>query len=176
MTKVKGDVTKDNPDDWTNGCDVVIYLAGGDSSHEDAVDNVGASKAARAAENCGVRKFIYVSALGAHDPNSWGDEFREYLLARSNGEEAIKKRDLNWTILRPGILNNHPGVGSIATSMNEDGDPNVSREDVAQTIACAIIDSSSDLSTFDVVAGNTPIPLAVRNLSKNFEQGSGGNG
>ena len=53
-----------------DGIDAVVFAAAGRSGEYDRVDHVGAAHVAQAAEEAGVRRFVLLSANGAHAPDS----------------------------------------------------------------------------------------------------------
>lgn len=163
LTWISGDVTKDDPSPWMLGVDTAIFAAGGTSSTENAVDNLGAARCAMAAAEAGAEHFILISAHGAHEPDSWGEEFRSYLEAKAAGEKAVRETLPNAVILRPGILTDDPGTGTatIRTGTGP-GDVPISRADVA-TIAVAISLEREAFSgaTLEIVGGETDIYAAL---------------
>jgi uncharacterized protein YbjT (DUF2867 family) len=99
--------------------DAVVFAAGaGPSSgaaRKDTVDRAGAVLLAEAAELAGVRRYLLVSAMGVDDePDpAAGEVWLAYLVAKRAAEEALRLTTLNWTILRPGLLTDAPGVGRV---------------------------------------------------------------
>ena len=56
-------------------------------------------KITRACENCGVRRVVHVSALGAAK-----DAPSMYQRSKAKGEEALQSSTLDWTVLRPSVI------------------------------------------------------------------------
>ena len=83
------------------GCDAVLPLAGivsehsGDGSFEQ-VNVDGTRRAVEAAEAAGVRRFVYVSSLGAERGTS------AYHRSKFKGEEYARTFPREWVVLRPG--------------------------------------------------------------------------
>jgi len=84
------------------GVDTVIHLAGSErlSSHADLsnVDVLGTQTLVRAASESGIRRFIYLSHLGA-DQSSAFPVFR----AKGLAEVAITRSSMNFTILQSAV-------------------------------------------------------------------------
>ncbi len=83
-------------------CDVVVHLAGsrghtGDVSVE-LVNVTGTRNVLSAATEAGVRRLVYVSALGASP--AAGDYYR----SRFQAEDAVMASGLEYVILRPGVV------------------------------------------------------------------------
>ncbi len=101
---VIGDVT--NPDSLRgkmDGVETVIHLVGiieeqGDLSF-DAVIRQGTENVVTEASRAGVKHFILMSALGAHD----NPEF-PYHQAKYRAEQAVKESGLTHTIFRPSVV------------------------------------------------------------------------
>lgn len=84
-----------------NGCDAVLHVIGIVAEHPPEVtfDNIniaGTGRLVRAAESAGVRRFVYVSSLGADTGES------EYHRSKFAGEGIVRQFEGNWTICRPG--------------------------------------------------------------------------
>jgi uncharacterized protein YbjT (DUF2867 family) len=149
------------------GCDAVVFSAGagGGSSIERkrTVDYGGSVKSAEAAKLAGIRRFVQVSAWGVDNPLPEDTEpvWRAYVEAKRDADAALRRSDLDWTILRPGGLTFDEGTGRITLA---DSTPrgSIPREDVAALIATCIDEASSIGRTWEVISGDTPIEQAVR--------------
>lgn len=101
---VIGDVT--DPATLTgkmDGIDTVIHLVGiieeqGDASF-DAIIRQGTENVVREASRAGVKHFILMSALGAHDNPDY-----PYHQAKFRAEQAVKESGLTYTIFRPSVI------------------------------------------------------------------------
>lgn len=78
------------------------------------------------------------------------------------------KRNLRYTILRPGGLSDEPGKGAVAAGKVHIG-RTISREDVAGTILACIKNEGTVGMAFDVVGGSTPIDEAVKGVVERKE-------
>jgi nucleoside-diphosphate-sugar epimerase len=87
--------------DFVAGCDTLVHLVGvahpspAKKEQFRSIDLASAREALLAAATGGVRHLVYVSV--AHP----APVMREYIAARTEAEEAIRKSALNATILRP---------------------------------------------------------------------------
>ena len=87
--------------EFVAGCDTLVHLVGvahpSPAKREQfrSIDLASATQAISAAAAGGVRHFVYVSV--AHP----APVMRDYIAARTEAEEAIRKAGLNATILRP---------------------------------------------------------------------------
>ena len=77
---------------------VAIIRESGSQTFE-AVIRQGTERLVEAAKVAGVKKFVYVSAIGAQD-----DPYYPYLHAKWGAERAVALSGLKYTILRPSII------------------------------------------------------------------------
>lgn len=113
---------------------------------------------ADAAGRAGVRRFVQISSMGAGKPPAPGrDEvWAAYIKAKTEAEEDLRARDLDWTILRPGRLTNDPGTGRVLLAP-EVPPGAVPRDDVAAVVVALLDDQESVRRTLELVSGDTPI-------------------
>ncbi len=74
------------------------------------VDLGAAVKCVEAAEARGVARFLMVSSIGAHDPDGGVEAMRPYLRAKAEADARLAASTLDWTIVRPGSLQDEPGT------------------------------------------------------------------
>jgi nucleoside-diphosphate-sugar epimerase len=152
------------------GSDVVIFAAGsGPDTGEDktwAIDRDGALKLIDACERNGVGRFILLSSVGTDKPEEGPEKMRPYLKAKSESEEKLRKSKLNYTIVRPGMLNNDPESGKIIAQESLEGKMGqISRSDVALTIAKSVENPNTFHKTFEMIGGgNEDIDTALNKL------------
>lgn len=153
-----------------HGADAVVFAAGAGpgsgTARKYTVDRDGSVLLAEAAERAGVRRFVQISAMGTGLPPAPGSDevWVAYLDAKTQAEDNLRSRDLDWTILRPGRLIDSPGTGmvTLATPRLERGD--IARADVAAVIAALLGAAHTAQSTLELVAGSDPIAKAVADL------------
>ncbi len=153
--------------DAITGSDAVVFAAGGgpDSGVErkESVDKGAAVLLADAAEQAGVRRYLMVSSMGTDkvDPTS-DDVFQIYLRAKLAADDDLRRRDLDWTVVRPARLTDDPGTRLVAVGDLDRGE--VTREDVAAVLLAALDASKTVGKTFDLLNGDAEIEEAFRTL------------
>ncbi len=150
------------------GCDAVIFSAGGGPGSgpekKETVDYGGASKLIQAATEHGANRYLMVSTVGAHDPESANEKMQPYLRAKARADEELQQSGLDYTIVRPGPLTDEQGTGRIDASTELGRREEIPREDVARTIVAALEKRNTFGKTFEVFAGDTPIEEALDSL------------
>ena len=142
--------------------DKIIFAAGSGGKKVKEVDQEGAKKLIKESEKKNIKKFVMLSSMGADAPEKSGD-LQEYLKAKKNADEFLRKSKIPFSIVRPGALNDDKGKGKIkiAEKLNEKGE--ISRDDVAQTLVRVLHDSAFVNDTFEIIKGNTLIGEAIPN-------------
>ena len=146
------------------GTDAVIFAAAGGTGHHQQVDHHGVKNLIEACQAGTTDRFILISALGAHDPGSWGFAYKGYLQAKADGEAELKSSSLKWTIIRPGSLNNGNAGGQVTLNQKAGGMGSIARADVAAVAVACLEDDRSIGKTFELYDGNMPIKEAIANL------------
>ena len=155
-------------DPWVEGADAVVFAAGAGPgsgpARKKTVDLGAALKLIAAAEKLAIRRYVIVSALGADRVESSSEEMRPYYEAKGEADEALRRSELDWTVVRPGALTDDPATGRVRAG-NDIGSGSVTRDDVAATLV-AVLDSPNTIGvSFDLLEGDTPIEEAVAGLS-----------
>jgi uncharacterized protein YbjT (DUF2867 family) len=153
---------------YVEGADAVVFAAGaGPGSGPErkrTVDLGGALKLIDAAKKTGVGRYLIVSSIGAHDPNSGPEQMRPYLEAKAEADRALVASGLDYTIVRPGSLTDDPGTGKVELNTDVGRSGRIPRDDVAAILlGCLDIPETSGL-TFEAFSGNEPIEAALRAL------------
>jgi uncharacterized protein YbjT (DUF2867 family) len=149
------------------GADAVVFAAGGgpdgNAARKETVDKGAAIMLADAAEAAGVRRYVMVSAMGTEqaDPDS-DDVMQVYLRAKQAADDYVRSRDLDWTIVRPGMLTDEVPTGRVRVGALERG--SVTRGDVAHVLAEVLEAQNTFGKTFDVLAGDEPVTKAISKL------------
>ena len=154
--------------DAVSGADAVVFAAGAGAGsgpeRKRTVDLGGAVKLVEAARAAGIARYVMVSSVGAHDPEAGADAMRPYLRAKAEADEMLAASGLDWTIVRPGRLTDDPGTGMVRVSTALGDRADVSREDVAATLA-AVLEAPNTIGvTFELFSGDAPIADAVASL------------
>ncbi|QOQ56831.1 SDR family oxidoreductase [Bacillus amyloliquefaciens] len=149
------------------GCDAIVFTAGsgGSTGHDKTllIDLDGAAKAVEAAKKAGIKRFIMVSALQAHNRANWNEALKPYYVAKHYADKILEASGLTYTIIRPGGLLNDPGTGNIKAAADlERG--SISRDDVANTVIASLDEANTYEKAFDLTAGSTPVREALKQL------------
>jgi uncharacterized protein YbjT (DUF2867 family) len=146
------------------GADAVVFAAGAGpgsgAARKLTMDRDGAVKLIEAAQSAGVPRYVIVSSVGAGSPPGGDDVFSVYLRAKAEADQALMESDLDWTVVRPGLLTDDPGTGR-ARVQEEPVRAEVSRDDVAAVLAAVVDESRAVSRVFYVVGGDEPIEEAL---------------
>ncbi|MEU0249927.1 NAD(P)H-binding protein [Streptomyces sp. NPDC006235] len=163
-----GDLSSMSPEQLATAfgdVDVVVFSAGSNGGSREvtkAVDGDGVVKAIKAARLAGVERFVLVSVL----PESWrerdlGEEVEYYFAVKKRADVELSRSDLNWLILRPSLLLDGPGTGTVSLGPAElHGE--IARDDVAATLAELLHEPRIGRQILELNTGSTPIEEAVR--------------
>jgi uncharacterized protein YbjT (DUF2867 family) len=152
-----------------DGVDAVLFAAGAGPgsgiARKDTVDRGASVLVADAAEQAGVGRFVQISSMGAGAPPPPGTDetFAAYLRAKSAAEDDLRRRDIAWSVLRPGGLTNAAGTGRVQLAPSVPRGQ-ISRDDVATVLTALLTTSHGIHQTLELVSGDTPIDQAVTHL------------
>ena len=160
----------DDVSPYVGGADAVVFAAGAGpgsgAARKETMDRDGAIKLADAAKAAGARRYVMVSSIGAHDPAGGPEAMRPYLEAKAAADEAVRSSGLDFTIVRPGSLNDDPGTGLVDVSTELGRRGPITRDDVAAVLV-ATLDAPETIGlTFEAFNGDRPLNLAIRALSR----------
>jgi uncharacterized protein YbjT (DUF2867 family) len=151
-----------------DGADAIVFTAGaGPGSgpeRKQTLDYGGAVKLIEVAEARGVSRYVMVSAMGAADPEAGPEKMLPYLRAKAGADERLAQSSLAWTIVRPGVLTDEPGQGTVEAAERIGRRGEISRDDVAEALAVCLEESAVVRRTFELLAGPTPVREALRAL------------
>ncbi len=150
-----------------DGADTIVFAAGAGPGSGPArkrtMDLGGVLALIDAARDRGVRRFVVVSSMGADAGAPDDGGFGTYLRAKGEADDAARASGLDVTAVRPGSLTDEPGTGRVRVGASlERG--TVSRDDVAATLLAVLTTPATIGATFDLLAGDTPIPQALAAL------------
>jgi uncharacterized protein YbjT (DUF2867 family) len=147
-----------------SGTDAVVFAAGAGpgsgAARKLTMDRDGAVKLLSGAQRARAPRYVMVSSVGAENPPAGDDVFSVYLRAKAEADRALAESDRDWTIVRPGMLQDDPGEGRVRVQT----DPiraEVSRDDVAAVLAAVLHEPRSVRHTFYVVGGDDPVEAAL---------------
>lgn len=151
--------------------DAIVFTAGAGGAGDDKtmlVDLDGAVKSMKAAERADIKRFVLISGNGVHKwhentHQEWMDEIPVYSAAKYYADVWLQNTDLDYTIIRPGHLNDGEGSGKIQIG-DELGNKPMAREDVASVILASLEEDQTIGKAFDVINGDTSIEEALSTL------------
>ena len=128
-----------------DGSDACLCVLGGNSLTRHAVDIIaGIDRIVTLMEECGVRRFVYLSSIGAGESRSYMPQPIRFFIAdvmlrvpladHSANENRIAGSSLLWTVVRPGGLTDGPITGNLkhgSEKITLKGNVNISRANVA---------------------------------------------
>ena len=149
---VKGDVLDAaSVEAAMTGHDVIVFTIGiGPTRKPVTVFSQGASNILEAMRKLGVPQLIAVTGIGAGDSRGHGtfmyDNFVQPFLLKTmyedkdRSEALIRDSDVNWTIVRPGFLNDDASESKyrVITDMSDITAGDISRADVAHYIVAVL--------------------------------------
>ncbi|GAB3935538.1 NAD(P)H-binding protein [Micromonospora vulcania] len=150
-----------------DGADAVVFAAGAGpgsgAARKDTVDRAAAVLLADAATHAGVHRYLLVSSMGVDAPPAAGTDevWAAYLRAKQAAEDDLRRRDLAWTVLRPGRLTDDEPTGRITLTRHAEPGA-ITRADVARVLAALLDEPRTAGTTLELVGGPTPIADAVR--------------
>lgn len=151
-----------------NDIDAVVFTAGsGGSTGADKtllIDLDGAVKVMEATKAKGIDRFVMVSAIYANDRDKWNGDIKPYYVAKHFADEWLLDSGLNYTIVRPGLLENEDSKETVTISKNIEEASGVPRVDVARVIAKVLDNDNTHRQAFDLVSGQDNIDEALNNL------------
>jgi nucleoside-diphosphate-sugar epimerase len=167
----------------------VIWSAGAGGGNPDrtrAVDHEGAIRSMDATAQAGVKRYIIVSAVDVRDrenkpePEWYDDSDRErsnkmwsaigpYMRAKYAADRSLvtenDRRNLDYTIVRPGGLSQDAGKGTIAAGKVH-LNTTIPREDVARAVLEVWKNEGTKGLAIDMVGGETPIREAIAEVAR----------
>ena len=145
------------------GADAVVFAAGaGPGSGPQRKKTVDLGAAVKLMET-GVRRYVMVSAIGASDPENVPEEMRPYYDAKAEADRRLEQSGLDYTIVRPGRMTNDEGTGLVDAGADVHR-ADIPRDDVAAVLAEVLVADNTKGKAFNLVAGDTPVDVAVRSL------------
>jgi uncharacterized protein YbjT (DUF2867 family) len=169
-TPVPGDLIADSVDELAArmaGHDAVVFSAGAHGTGMDkttAIDGRGLEKAAAAAAQAGVSRFVLVSVFPeAGRDRDTTEGFEHYMRVKKTADVYLTRTNLDWIIVRPGTLLDEPGTGRVTAGLAVEYGA-VRRDDVAAFIAAALREPALRRVIVEITAGEIPVADAVAAL------------
>lgn len=171
-TPVTGDLIHDTVADLAAklaGHDAVVFSAGAHGTGVElttAIDGDGLVKAAAAAAEAGVRRFVLVSVFpdaGRDRETSAG--FEHYMRVKKDADAHLVRTDLDWVIVRPGTLLDDPGTGLVNADLAIEYGA-VPRADVAAFIDAVLHEPALTREIVELTTGEEPAAEAAARLAR----------
>ncbi|AXT49502.1 SDR family oxidoreductase [Aquimarina sp. BL5] len=148
----------------TNGIDKVVFAAGSKGKALDLVDRKGAMKIIDASKKHRVKKFVMLSSIGADQPKQ-SNKLQDYLQAKQDADEYLGNSGLDFTIVRPGTLNNEVPTGKITISKSlENKEGAIPRGDVAKVLVQSLHSDIANREVFEILNGEQRIEEALNTM------------
>jgi len=106
---------------------------------------------------------VIVSSIGTHDAEHAGP-MQVYLEAKRDADTAVRTSGLSWTIVKPGVLTDEPGSGTVDIATAFGRRDAVSRDNVALVLYHVLLADNSIRTEFELFDGPTPAQAAVEAL------------
>ncbi|MCM3612062.1 SDR family oxidoreductase [Planococcus sp. MERTA32b] len=157
-------VLADLEEDFSNAfenVDAVIFAAGsGPKTGPDktlTIDLWGSVKAAKYAEDKGVKRFVQLGSMGSDNPDAGGEEMKPYLVAKRSADEILQATNLDYTIVRPGALTDEEKTGKVEVSAkgfeSMEG-RSIPRADVAHVLVNVLERENTYGKVFEILQGD----------------------
>ncbi len=93
------------------------------------------------------------------------ETFENYMAVKKRADVLLAKSDLDWVILRPGLLIDSPGTGTVHTGLAIPyGD--IARDDVAAALVEIIERPELNRIIIELTQGDTPVKQAIQRLAR----------
>jgi nucleoside-diphosphate-sugar epimerase len=155
--------------DAIGGAGAVVFAAGAGpgsgAARKLTVDRDGAIKLLKASVAADVPRYLIISSVGAESPPDGDDTFSVYLRAKAEADAAVQASDRDWTIVRPGRLNDDPGRGRVR-AQTEPFNGEIPRDDVAAVLDALLQTARATRLILYVNGGEDVIEQALEALLK----------
>lgn len=152
---VVGDVTTEG--DLRRALDGVAYVVSAlgskaptDAAHIELIEYTTIAELAQLAKDAGVQHIVMCSSMGTEIPDMI-PPLAEILRQKRRGELALEGSGVPFTIVRPGGLNDEPGGGGVAAAHTLHGFGMITRDDVAEVMAQALLQPEAKNKIVEIV-------------------------
>lgn len=148
------------------GCDQVVFTAGsGPHTGPDKtlmIDLYGAIRTADIAKQKGLSRYIMVSAMRAEKPLEAPEKMRPYMAAKFAADAHLRNSGLPYVILKPGRLTDEAASQQFASTVEESGDNQISRANVAHALLHVVQTPGVVNQEYLLLDGKRPISEIVQ--------------
>lgn len=154
--------------DW----DVIVFAAGSNAGAQCVTDDIDDAALQRVSEAIAAspgKRLILLSVL----PEAWrerrlSDDEEHYFAVKKRAEVALTRQPIDWVILRPSLLTDDPGQGTVALGPAELHDE-ITREDVAAVLEALILEPTISRRILELNTGPTAITEAVGRIARAYQ-------
>lgn len=154
--------------DW----DVIVFAAGSNAGAQSVTDDIDDAALQRVSEAIAAspgKRLILLSVL----PEAWrerqlSDDEEHYFAVKKRAEVALTRQPIDWVILRPSLLTDDPGQGTVALGPAELHDE-ITREDVAAVLEALILKPTISRRILELNTGPTAITEAVGRIARAYQ-------
>jgi uncharacterized protein YbjT (DUF2867 family) len=150
---------------FANGRFAAVVSSLGGRHGEPRPEHIGNVNINNAAKAAGVRRIIQVSAISAGrdrdrpEPPADAHWMAKMIYVKIQGEDHLMASGLDYTILRPGLLQDEPATGNVLLTTRTDIAGSINRADVALVIAQLLEDDAAIGQAYNVIDKNMERPL-----------------
>ena len=149
----------------TKGVKGIINAASGSRKQANfkEVDYLGTVNLINAAKKNNVEKIVLLSSLGVTDKNHFLNKFaNNVLIWKLEGEEALRKSGLSYSVIRPGgLIDESGGEKAIQFGQGDKITGDIPRADVATICIEALLNRQATGKTIDIISGDEAFIDAV---------------
>ncbi|MBF4567359.1 NAD(P)H-binding protein [Plantibacter sp. VKM Ac-2880] len=151
--------------------DIVVFAAGSNAGRPDvtdAIDDAALGRVSKALRGTRTR-LILLSVL----PEAWrerplSDEEEHYFAVKKRAEVALTRQPIDWLILRPSLLTDDPGRGTVALGPAELHDE-ITRDDVAAVLEALVLEPTISRRILELNEGPTAVTEAVGRFARFYQ-------
>ncbi|MBF4564447.1 NAD(P)H-binding protein [Plantibacter sp. VKM Ac-2876] len=154
--------------DW----DVIVFAAGSNAGAQTVTDDIDDAALRRVSDSVAAmpgKRLILLSVL----PEAWrerqlSDDEEHYFAVKKRAEVALTRLPIDWVILRPSLLTDDPGRGTVALGPAELHDE-ITRDDVAAVLEALVFEPAISRRILEVNVGPTAITEAVGRVARAYQ-------
>ncbi|WP_285028199.1 NAD(P)H-binding protein [Plantibacter sp. ME-Dv--P-122b] len=175
MTTVTGELGAATTSDITamiSDSDVVVFAAGSNAGAQSVTDDIDDAALRRVSDSVATtprKRLILLSVM----PEAWrerqlSDDEEHYFAVKKRAEIALTRQPIDWVILRPSLLTDGPGQGTVALGPAEFHDE-IARDDVAAVLEALILEPAISRRILELNNGPTTITEAVGRIARAYQ-------
>ncbi|KQM16648.1 hypothetical protein ASF83_12745 [Plantibacter sp. Leaf171] len=154
-----------------SGFDVVVFTAGSNAGHPDvtdAIDDAALTRVSEALSGTQTRLILLSVLPEAWRERSLSDEEEHYFSVKKRAEVVLTREPIDWVILRPSLLTDDPGRGTVALGPAELHDE-ITRDDVAAVLEALVLEPTISRRILELNEGPTAVTEAVGRVARSYQ-------